>query len=169
MSLDCMHAIRLNYKDLYRFAFRMLGSSETAEDMVQEAFLRFSRKPPDVPEGEAVRKWLFVVVRNLCISWLRKKPKGVDVSIDDSFDLNSPDQNPSESLLDDERSRMIMEAVLSLPPLMREIVILREYEELSYLDIAEMTGNPVGTVKSRLAKARELLRKRLQPYIAEVK
>ncbi len=169
MSIDCMQAIQLNYKDLYRFAFRMLGSNETAVDMVQEAFLRFSRKPPDVPEGEAVRKWLFVVVRNLCISWLRKKTKVVEVAIDDSFDLNSPDRNPAESLLDDERNRMIMGAVLSLPPLMREIVILREFEELSYLDIAEMTGNPVGTVKSRLAKARDILRRRLQSCITEVR
>ena len=163
-----MDIIRANYRDLYCFAFRMTGNHETAEDIVQETFYKYSRKNPDLPHREAIRRWLFVAIRNLCIDWLRKKTKAPILSTEDETELSTDALNPADVVLKTEQEQMIQQAVLSLPPLQREALILREYEQMSYRDIAEVTGSPIGTIRSRLAKARNELRIRLRPLLQDL-
>jgi len=152
-----------NYRDLYRFAVRMLDDPESAEDAVQESFLRLVQENNERLQGESARRWLFVVVRNLCISQLRKKARQeFAVQLED---LQSAAMTPSEAVQANERSACVKTAVQELPIPLREIVILREYENMRYADIAAILGCPVGTVRSRLAAARDRLRKRLEPLM----
>ncbi len=142
----------------------MTGSHESAEDVVQESFLRLAHKNPLLPDRESTRRWLFVVARNLCTSKLRKRKRNPQVGYDDLRDL-SVNGTPMESAVDEERAEWIRRAVMDLPVVLREVLILREYEELSYMQIAEILGCPVGTVKSRIAAARQHLQKLLRPLL----
>lgn len=163
MTLE--RTILAHYSDLYRFAWRMLGGAEEARDVVQEACLRLVREARTRLEDNQARRWLFVVVRNLCISRLRERPR--TLALDDYPEPASPRPGPAEAMLAAERSRLVRRAVAALPPHLREVVILREYEDLDYARIAEITGTAPGTIKSRLARAREQLRRELAPLLKE--
>jgi RNA polymerase sigma-70 factor, ECF subfamily len=165
LKLDSLDAVRENYQDLYRFVYRMSGNRETAEDIVQEAFLRLSRNEPDLPDAVAVRRWLFVTARNLCISQYRTASRVFHTPLDEEYGLEAHCQSAPEAVLEEERTQLVQSAVQSLPSALREVVILREFENMTYLDIATMAGCPVGTVRSRLAKARDFLKDKLQPLL----
>ncbi|MFH1744126.1 MAG: RNA polymerase sigma factor [bacterium] len=165
MKTDLLENLSENYRDVYRFAYRMLGSHETAEDIVQESFLRLARENPKALVGESARRWLFVVARNLCISHLRKHARQPHIGLDSLNELETPGADPGQSAQAIERSELIKKVVSELPLVLREVVILREYEGHSYAEIAALLGCPAGTVKSRLAAARETLRKRLEPLM----
>ena len=151
-----------HYGDVYRFAYRMVGESSIAEDIVQESFLRMARNQAKNLEGESARKWLFVVARNLCVSHLRRSVRHRKVSIDVCPHIRSAEPDPGQSMCANDRSRLVAEAVSELPSDMREVVILREYEGMDYAQVAEVVGCAVGTVRSRLARARDRLRVSLQ-------
>ena len=167
--MDSTEIINRHYEALYRFARRMVGNSETAEDVVQEAFLRMARNGPQALEGESARRWLFVVARNLCLSHFRRSVAHPEEPLDACPEVPAPGPNPSETAQTAERSRWIADAVAQLPPPMREVVILREYEGMNYAQIAEIAGCSLGTVRSRLARAREELGKRLRPLLEELR
>lgn len=157
--------IQSHYTDLHRYAWRMLGGAEEARDVVQEACLRLIERAGASLDGEHARRWLFVVVRNLCMSRLRERPR--TVALDICAEPVSTQPGPARRALEAERGRRVREAVAALPPHLREAVILREYEGLDYARIAEITGVAAGTVKSRLARARERLRHDLTPMMEE--
>ena len=155
------------YRELYRFAFRLLGRHEVAEDVVQEAFLRLARDGPDGLEGESVRRWLYVTTRNLCVSHFRTSARHPEVTVDTFTTSCAPGPNPAETAAAGERSTLVKAAIEHLPLAMREALVLREYEGMNYAQIADITGCSLGTVKSRLARAREQLRKQLRPLWEE--
>lgn len=157
----------LHFKDLYRFAYRLLGRAELAEEVAQEALARLAGGRC-VLEGEAARRWLFVVTRNLCLSHLRLSARHPEISLENAAEAHSGDPSPAEAAIAGERARLVAEAVAALPDAMREVIVLREYEAMDYAQIAEVIGCPLGTVKTRLSRAREELRKRLAPHL-EVK
>ena len=147
-----------HYRDLYRFVYRLLGDGEQTEDVTQEAFLRLAREGASGDWGdEAARRWLFVVARNLCASRMREKRRRREVFIEDYDDLKSSAPGPAEMANTRERGEWVRRAVADLAPDIRE--------GLDYAEIAEIVGCPLGTVKSRLARAREELRKRLKPLM----
>ncbi len=156
-----------HYADLYCFARRMLGSHANAEDVTQEAMLRFVRNKAGELEGISCRKWLFVVVRNLCISQLRHKASRVEFSLDECAEACSCFTTPSDSALSNERAVQVENAIAGLSPDMREVIILREYESMNYEEISGIIGCPVGTVRSRLARARSELQRRMKPFMEE--
>lgn len=158
-------AFRRNYRDIYGFAYRMVGNHEEAEDIAQEAFLRLARNASADLKGESARRWLFVVARNHAISRLRRNARHHEVTLDGVAAVESPAANPGEAEASLERCAQVRAAVLELPPHMREVVVLREYEGMAYAEIAAVVGCSEGTVKSRLARAREVLRKRLSPLL----
>lgn len=165
--LDFPQCFSDHYSNLAGFAYRMLGCRESAEDAAQEAFLRLARKGDARLEGEAARRWLFVVTRNLCMSQLRKR--GREVSLETAPEQKSGLPTPREEALARERERLVREALGRLAPPLREVVALREYEEMSYAEIAEVAGCSVGAVRSRLSRAREELREILKPLLEEKK
>ena len=152
---------------VFRFAYRLLGSVENAEDVTHDCFLSLVRKSENFRPGRAsLRTYLFAAARNLALKYFR------DVGRDESWDeLNDEPsltarQEPLRRLLDEELSNQVREAVMSLPPLQREALILFEYEELSLSEIAAITQSEVGAIKARLFRAREGLKRMLSPYLS---
>jgi len=149
---------------VFRFAYRMLGSAELSEDVAHDCFLSLIKAPQRFDGARAsLRTYLFGAARNLAMKHLRRA--GQDVSVDEL--LAEPaifEAQPLHQLLDEEVSRMVQGAVKLLPPLQREALVLFEYEELSLAEIAKVVGADVGTVKARLYRARQALKRALAPY-----
>ena len=141
-----------------------------AEDVVQEAYLRALRGFSAFHGGDA-RCWVLTIVRNTCYTWLRRNrgPQAM-TSLDDdagAADLvESPDPPPDAALLRHADGVMVREAIEQLPPEFREAIVLRELEGLSYKQMAEVTHLPLGTVMSRLARARLRLQQALADRVS---
>jgi RNA polymerase sigma-70 factor (ECF subfamily) len=155
---------------VFRFACRMLGSSPMAEDVTQECFLSVLRRPEAFrAERASLRTYLCAIARHLALKQLRKR--GEETMADDAPD-DTPAQaggsDPLDVVLQQEAAEAVRQAVAALPPLQREAVVLFEYQEMSLADIAAVCEIDVGTVKSRLHRARERLRRTLAPWLAGV-
>jgi len=145
-----------NKDAVYRFAWRMCGSATVAEDIAQEVFLTLLRQPGRFdPARGALRSFLLAVARNLALKRWRDEHRWNELQ--DEFTTPALD---FESL---ETADAVSAAVASLPPLQREVLILAQYEELSLEEIARAVDAEVGTVKSRLHRARENLKRMLAP------
>jgi RNA polymerase sigma-70 factor (ECF subfamily) len=153
---------------LYNFVFRFVGERETAEDIVQETFLRAFRKRKEYRAIANFSTWLFTIAGNLAKSELRRRKRWRLFSVhkDDENDtgIDLPDESfrpdtVTESSIADVQ---IQQAILSLPENYRQVVLLRDVEGLSYQEIAEISKCPVGTVKSRVNRARLKLQQKLK-------
>jgi RNA polymerase sigma-70 factor (ECF subfamily) len=142
-------------RDAYALAYRITGSHADAEDVLQEASLRAFRAIGDVEDSSA-RAWLMTIIRNTAYTWLRKNRPSVVFTVDDLEEVEVAQADPGEP--DTEKmviARSDMETVIAaLPVPFRETVILRDLHGLSYREISERTKVPIGTVMSRLARAR---------------
>jgi RNA polymerase sigma-70 factor, ECF subfamily len=151
---------------VYRFAYRLSGTVETAEDITHDCFLSLMSRPGEFnPELASLRTYLFSAARNLWLKQLRKS--GREFALDEvSEDRLEPlATEPIDDLLESELVARVRDAVLSLPPLQQEALVLYEYEELSLSEIAVAVGAEIGTVKARLHRARERLRRSLYGYL----
>lgn len=145
-----------NKDAVYRFAWRMCGSATVAEDIAQEVFLTLLRQPGRFdPARGALRSFLLAVARNLALKRWRDEHRWNE--LEDEFATPAPDLESRET------TDAVSAAVASLPPLQREVLILAQYEELSLEEIARAVDAEVGTVKSRLHRARENLKRMLAP------
>jgi RNA polymerase sigma-70 factor (ECF subfamily) len=144
--------------EVYTLARYLLRNTADAEDAVQECYLR-ALKHFDTFRGGAIRPWLFAILRNVCHSTYARRTFSDHEGSDDAAPMWSEAQpTPEAELLrrcDDETVRQM---VSELPDQFREAIVLREINDLSYLEIANIIGAPVGTVMSRLARARAMLR-----------
>lgn len=146
----------------YNLARWLVRNDADAEDLVQEAYLKAFRAF-DTFHGEDGRAWLLSVVRNTCFTWLRKKGEQPSIEFDErTHTVADPSANAEAELLLQVDLGSLQGCLEALPPEFREAIVLRELEELSYKEIAEIAGVPVGTVMSRLARGR----KRLQQCLA---
>ena len=154
------------YKEgTFRFAWRLLGSSEQAEDITQECFISLMTSPARFDARRAsLRTYLYSAVRNLAFKRFRDLSGEVQLAERNSGETPHHSE-PLRTLLDQELSAEIHRAVSQLAPLQREVILLFEYEEQSLSEIAAIVGADVGTVKSRLHRARERLRQDLAPYL----
>jgi RNA polymerase sigma factor (sigma-70 family) len=142
----------------YNLARWLTRNEADAQDMVQEAYLRALRFFGGF-HGTDARAWLLTIVRNTCYTWL-KRNRSQELSGDFEevvLTKESDEPDPEVSHVLKVRSQLINEAIEKLPIEFREVVILRELEELSYKEIAAITGIPIGTVMSRLSRARKRL------------
>ncbi len=146
----------------YNLARWMTRNNHDAEDVVQEAYLRAFRSFDGFHGGDA-RPWLLAIVRNTCISSLRhRSPRSSAMPLDESANLLAADvAGPDERMLQAANHELVCRALDELPKEFREVVILREMEGLSYKEVASVTDTPIGTVMSRLARGRKLLRETL--------
>jgi RNA polymerase sigma-70 factor (ECF subfamily) len=146
---------------IFRFAFRMTGSGASAEDIAQECFVALlAGASYDTARGD-LRTYLFGIVRNLALRRLRVTER----ECEEPDDVPSPHDTAAE-LISAERAELVSRAVGELPAFQREALILFEYEDLSLEETAMVTGVEVGTVKARLHRARQALRRRLAPLLA---
>jgi RNA polymerase sigma-70 factor (ECF subfamily) len=144
----------------FNLARWLTRNEHDAEDVVQEAYLR-AYKFIDGYRGGDARAWILTIVRRSCFTWLaRNRPFELVVDSDDEERAAMPDTatpDPEAQLLQRLDEATLTSLIETLPPLFREIVVLREIEELPYKDIAEILEVPIGTVMSRLARARQRL------------
>jgi RNA polymerase sigma-70 factor (ECF subfamily) len=150
---------------IFRFAYRLLGSTAEAEDVTHDCFLSLIKDPGrfDSQRG-LLRTYLYGAARNLALKRFNNFSR--EAAIDELAEEPST-ADPDEAMrrmLDEELSTQVARAIVSLPPLQREALVLFEYEDLSLAEIAAIVGSDVGTVKSRLFRARERLRRRLAWY-----
>jgi RNA polymerase sigma-70 factor (ECF subfamily) len=165
-ELPAFNQLVLRYQDgVYSLAFRMLGAQEPAEDATQEAFIRAWQRI-DSFRGGSFRSWLFTIVANLSRDELRRRQRRPQTSLDaarddpDRPDLDPADPGPAPEVIAEQGElRAALEAALrQLPDDWREIVLLSDVHGLDYQEIVEATGLALGTVKSRLSRARSRLR-----------
>ena len=151
---------------VFRFAYRLSGSIEAAEDITHDCFLSLIRKPGNFVAGRAsLRTYLLSAVRNLWLKQLRTR--GRELALDDFGDDQFVEvgRQPLRTVLDEELSLKVADAVSNLPALQRETLILVEYEGMALSEVASLVGADVGAVKGRLHRARAALRSALQPYL----
>jgi len=151
--------------DVFTLARYLMRNPSDAEDAVQECYLRALRHF-DTYRGPAMKPWLFAILRNVCNAEFARRGKEevpTDYTADDSAAeempmWQEPQASPESSILRQQESAAIRRLVEELPRPFREVIVLREIADLSYQEIAEVAGVPVGTVMSRLARARAMLR-----------
>ena len=151
--------------DVYTLARYLLGSASDADDAVQECYLRALRHF-DTYHGPAIKPWLFAILRNVCNAELARRSKAKlrsKESEPETREDNAPlwqeiRDTPETELLHRLDAATIRQLVAELPTRCREAIVLREINDLSYREIAHVIGAPVGTVMSRLARARYMLR-----------
>jgi RNA polymerase sigma-70 factor (ECF subfamily) len=145
---------------LYSFALSLSRDRTTAEDLVQETYVRALRARRWPEPHQDLRPWLFTILHNV---WRNERRRAGAVSLDDSEAAALPDggPDPAQDLDRAESARRLRAAIDALPDAFREVVMLRFAEGFSYQQIAEVLACPAGTVMSRLARARALIRKAL--------
>lgn len=143
----------------YNLARWIINNEQDAEDIVQESFLRAFKYFASYQGGNS-RSWLLTIVRNMCYDWLRhNQAQGQEVDLEDEISSGADGPDDPEAIVQIHTDRQhVMDALEKLPVESRELIILRELEEMSYKEIALIAGIPIGTVMSRLARARERLK-----------
>ncbi|MBZ5591789.1 MAG: sigma-70 family RNA polymerase sigma factor [Acidobacteriia bacterium] len=146
----------------YNLARWLTGNDHDAEDVVQESYLRALKFFSGFRGGNS-RPWLLTIVRNTCYTWLRRNRMDDQTEeLDEEMHaIDSGSPNPEAVLLAAAHRDLVQRALEDLPAALREIVILREMEGMSYKEIADVTAVPIGTVMSRLARARARLQQLL--------
>jgi RNA polymerase sigma-70 factor (ECF subfamily) len=144
------------HEPLYRYAYRLSGSAADSEDLTQQVFLIAHQKVDQVRDAQSVRGWLFTVLRN-CYLKGRRKELGLPIA---ELDVNTiPAEPPGESI----DSQELQAALDTLGDEFKLVVVMFYFEHHSYREIAEQLEIPLGTVMSRLARAKTHLRERLSP------
>jgi RNA polymerase sigma-70 factor (ECF subfamily) len=161
-------------RHVYNIAYRMTGNQADARDLSQEAFLRVYRALRRVQPGAPLESWLYRIVSNLYIDLLRRRPKARVESLDAPIDTprgeltrEFPDvaANPEAVFEREHIDGAIQQALGVLSPDLRMVVVLSDIEGFAYEEIAAILRVPLGTVKSRLHRARQVLQVRLRPYV----
>ena len=151
-------------RQVVNLVYRMCGDTEVAQDMAQEAFIRAWNKLPSYSPRSAFGNWLYRIATNATLDLLRRERDSVNV---DDLPLAAPGMSLESTVETKDRAELVQQAVLSLPPASRSVLVLREYEALSYREIADTLEIPIGTVMSRFSYARERLSQILEPYMKE--
>lgn len=156
LAANVTELVELHYALLYRFAFRLTGSVADAEDLTQQSFLTAQRKLDQLRDPSRAKSWLCSILRNTYLKNLRSRAAAPAVSLE-----NSPE--PADDALDDAvfDEQELQDALAELPEEYRTPLILFYFEEFSYKEIAEQMQVPIGTIMSRLARAKSHLRRRL--------
>jgi RNA polymerase sigma-70 factor (ECF subfamily) len=157
--------VRAHAQGVRNVIYRMCGDTQLAEDAAQETFIRAWQNLSSYRPGAPLRNWLYRIAVNAGTDMLRKEKRILPDNIEDLHLIGK--QPGLESLvLHNERTRLVQKAILSLPDASRAVLVLREYEGLSYQEISSTLDIPVGTVMSRLNYARNLLKANLQPQLS---
>ena len=152
--MDIAQLVAEHHQAVYRYAYRLTGAVADAEDLTQQVFLTAQGKLEQLRKTESVRSWLFTILRNRFLKSCRRKRPVAAGSIELNVE-NIPAEVPDAEAIDREA---LQRAVDQLPPLYRAVVTMFYYEDCSYREIAEKLDVPLGTVMSRLARAKGYLR-----------
>ena len=153
--------VRIHSLGVLNVIYRMCGDMQVAEDAAQETFIQAWLRLQSYRPQSSFRNWLYRIAVNMAIDMLRKDKRILPGKIED-LNLRDSEPGPEAVVASAERTEMVQEAVLTLPDASRAVLVLREFEGLSYQEISESLEIPVGTVMSRLNYARKLLREKLE-------
>ncbi|HCE45913.1 MAG TPA: hypothetical protein DET40_20400 [Lentisphaeria bacterium] len=156
---------------MYNVAYGLLGSREDAEEVVQDGFVKAYNNLRTFRGDSSFSTWLYRIVVNLARNkyhWNRRRGAGQNISMSENStredagkdkDLDVPDTSsaPEKAIESSEEDERIMNAINALPDALKEVIVLRHIEDMSYEDISGITGEKIGTVKSRISRARETL------------
>ncbi|OYT70087.1 MAG: hypothetical protein CFK52_11960 [Chloracidobacterium sp. CP2_5A] len=153
-------------RPIFSLAYRLVGSDEDARDVCQETFLAAFHNLRSFRGEAKFSSWLYRIALNACHSRQRRQ-SAEQVSLEEQaeargFDPPDPAAGADEQVLRDERARLVRRALAALPPDMRQVIVMKEYEGLKFHEIADALGIPVSTVKTRLYTGLTLLRRRLE-------
>jgi RNA polymerase sigma-70 factor (ECF subfamily) len=163
------------------FIYRMIGDRSRTEALAQEAFLRIFKDAQGYQYPRSFTTWFYTIVRNLCKNELRWRSRHPTVSIEESVApgeqrntdkaarigdfLRAQGSDPLESMVNQEMTQKLEQALNALPELEREILILNRFQGLKYREISEIVGVPLGTVRTRMYSTLEHLRKSIKEYL----
>ncbi len=153
--------IRIHAQGVMNVIYRMCGDARIAEDAAQETFIQAWLHLPSYRPQTSLRSWLYRIAVNAATDMLRKEKRILPNALED-LQLQDPGLGPEALFFEQERTALVQKAILSLPDASRVVLVLREYEGMSYQQIAEALDIPVGTVMSRLNYARKTLRDKLE-------
>lgn len=171
-DIDSFELLVSSYdRKAYNIAFRMMGNEEDAKDMAQEAMIRVFRAIKDFKEQSSFATWLYRIVTNVCLDELRRRKKEMTVSLDNTIETESGEmhleicsdrETPEDAYERLEQRELIADAINQLTEEYRSVIILRDVHGFSYEEIAFMLDCSLGTVKSRINRARNLLKDKLR-------
>ena len=156
--------VRAHTSSVYKIAYTMMGNEHDAQDAVQEAFIKIYRALPSFRGDSAITTWMYRIAVNVCKDMLRRAGRFRTVSPDDEavfLDLPDTSPMPDEVLLSKETKKELLAAIDELPTDYKLVITLCDLEGLPYIDAAQALDCPLGTVKSRLSRARNLLLQKL--------
>jgi RNA polymerase sigma-70 factor (ECF subfamily) len=166
--------VRRYQRQVANLIYTTMGNRNDVEDIAQEVFLRVYRSLPRYKYGESFFSWIYRITMNFCIDEIRKRKIRKIISLDflteDSLERSRKSKEqaiPSDSILIEEKQQVVLSALQRLTPEHREILVLREYENYSYNEIAEALDLTLEAVKSRIFRARTEMRNLLSNYFKE--
>ena len=149
------------FDSLYNFA-RWLAGSHDAEDLVQETYLKAFRSYASFAPGTNFRGWIFQILKNTYLASCAKLERRMTIAVDSEEDLPATSATPESLLIGRSDIDAVRCAIEQLPIIYREVILLCDVEDASYREIAEILSIPIGTVMSRLARARKMVRESLR-------
>lgn len=149
-------------ESLFRYLWQMLRHQEDSEDALQDTLRKALKALPDYREQTHFKSWLFRIGHNVAIDLIRRRMRTVGMSDAREEAIPARDDGPAEALELKERSKALIEAVSQLPEHEREVVSLRLQADLSFREIAEAVGAPLGTVLARMHKGKQRLKTQLE-------
>ena len=161
------------HKQAYNVAYRMTGNHADAEDLTQDTFIKAFRFFGNYNRAMPFDNWLYRIMSNIFVDWLRRRPKVQIRSLDEpirqeegetAFELPDTSDGPETIALSNELDAEMQVALNTLPEDFRMTVVLSDIEGLSYEEISDVMACSIGTVRSRLHRGRKLLRSKLKPY-----
>ncbi len=163
--------LRHKYHDaIFNLIYRMIREKDEVEDLTQEAFIKAFASLSTFNDEYAFSTWLYKIATNNCIDYIRRKKLqtfSIDKPIeskesDFKFELPDTSFEPDQELITSQRKKLLEDAINSLPPKYRQVIVMRHQEELEYQEIARILKLPLGTVKAHIFRAREILYKYLR-------
>lgn len=160
--------VQMYENKVYTIAYRLMGNHTDAADLAQEAFIKIYQALPNFRGDSSFSTWIYHITVNVCRDELRKRQRRPTVSLDDSpdnntctYELRSNMPTPEEELDRSETQAMVQQCLNELSDDYRIILVMREIQEMAYEEIAENLGCSLGTVKSRLSRARQALKEKI--------
>ncbi|MBV6478144.1 MAG: ECF RNA polymerase sigma factor SigW [Ignavibacteria bacterium] len=163
------------YQLIYNLVYRMISKKEDVEDLTQEAFIKAFNSLKNFDKQFSFSTWLFKIATNNAIDYLRKKKLSTfsidkQIESDDSdftFEIPDSENKPDKHIMDKEMRKILDEAIDSLPPKYKQVIVMRHKGELEYEEIAKELNLPLGTVKAHIFRGRELMNKYLKDKIKQ--
>ena len=166
--------VRRYQRQVANLIYLTMGNRDDVEDIAQEVFIRVYRSLPRFKFDASFFSWIYRITKNLCIDEIRKrkirKVLSLDFLTEDALEKNKKNKDtfmPSDSMMTEEKREVIQKALQQLKPEYREVLVLREYEDLGYTEISETLGISLEAVKSRIFRARNELKNLLSDYFVE--